>query len=404
MNFIQCYLDDVRKIVDRIDTDAIEAAIALLADVKRTEGRLFFIGVGGSAANCSHAVNDFRKLAGIEAYSPTDNVAELTARTNDSGWRSVFVDWLKVSRLSSKDAVFVMSVGGGDVNLDVSVNIVEALKLAKRVGARVLGIVGRDGGYTAQVADVCLLIPTVIASAVTPHTEAFQAILWHLLVFHPALREHEPKWGAHNVAANHLSTRAVFLDRDGVINEAIVREGRPYAPRCLNEVRIPAAVPDALSSLRDAGFRVVVVTNQPDVARGLMSVNEVEEINSYLLRTLAIDEIKTCVHDTNDACACRKPAPGALLAAAQEHGISLKQSYLVGDRWSDMEAGLRAGCTVIFIDHGYDEHQPRHVDYRVGSFAEAVHIILEQENRTGALGQPKELSRHESGETAARPR
>jgi D-sedoheptulose 7-phosphate isomerase len=196
MSFAQSYLQDVKTIVDRVDTNAIEAAVRLLVDLKSNAGRLFFVGVGGSAANCSHAVNDFRKLAGIEAYAPTDNVSELTARTNDSGWRSVFAEWLKVSRICRKDAVFVMSVGGGDVSRDVSVNVVEAIKLAKQVGARVLGIVGRDGGYTAQVADVCLLIPTVTASAVTPHTEAFQAILSHLLVFHPALRESEPKWGA----------------------------------------------------------------------------------------------------------------------------------------------------------------------------------------------------------------
>jgi D-sedoheptulose 7-phosphate isomerase len=196
MSFAQRFLQDVKEIADRMDIGAIETAVQLLVDLKHAEGRLFFIGVGGSAANCSHAVNDFRKLAGIEAYAPTDNVSELTARTNDSGWRSVFADWLKVSRICGRDAIFVMSVGGGDIQRDVSVNIVEAIKVAKQVGARVLGIVGRDGGYTAQVADVCLLVPTVTASAVTPHTEAFQAVLWHLLVFHPALRESEPKWGA----------------------------------------------------------------------------------------------------------------------------------------------------------------------------------------------------------------
>jgi D-sedoheptulose 7-phosphate isomerase len=167
---------------------------AALAALRERGGRLFLLGVGGSAGNCSHAVNDFRKLCGIEAYSPIDNVSELTARTNDEGWDTVFSEWLKVSRLSARDAVFVMSVGGGNLERNISPNLVSALKLAGTVGARVLGIVGRDGGYTATVADVAVIVPTVNPETITPHTEAFQAVVWHLLVSHPALKAHQTKW------------------------------------------------------------------------------------------------------------------------------------------------------------------------------------------------------------------
>ena len=166
----------------------------LLLKVKNEEGRLFFLGVGGSAGNCSHAVNDFRKIVGIESYAPTDNVSELTARTNDEGWTTVFSEWLKISKLTTKDAVFILSVGGGNLEKNISPNLVEALKYAKMVGSKITGIVGRDGGYTAEVADVCVIIPTVNANNITPHSEAFQSIVWHLLVSHPALKSSETKW------------------------------------------------------------------------------------------------------------------------------------------------------------------------------------------------------------------
>src|SRR6185312_722487 len=165
-----------------------------LAALRERGGRLFFLGVGGSAGNCSHAVNDFRKLAGIEAYAPTDNVSELTARTNDEGWETVFSEWLKISRLNSKDAVFVMSVGGGNLEKNISPNLVRALQHAKEVGATVLGIVGRDGGYTGTVGDVVVVVPTVNPETITPHTEAFQAVVWHLLVSHPSLKAKQTKW------------------------------------------------------------------------------------------------------------------------------------------------------------------------------------------------------------------
>ena len=168
--------------------------VALLVETRARGGRLFILGVGGSAANASHAVNDFRKIVGLEAYAPTDNVAELTARTNDEGWASVFVGWLQTSRLRAEDLVCVFSVGGGNVEHNVSPNLVAALQFARQVGTPIIGVVGRDGGYTAQVADACILVPTVNASHVTPHTEAFQAVVWHLLVTHPDLKACETKW------------------------------------------------------------------------------------------------------------------------------------------------------------------------------------------------------------------
>jgi D-sedoheptulose 7-phosphate isomerase len=194
MTFADSYLDEVLDVTRRLDRPAIERAAALLADVRAQGGRLFILGVGGSAANASHAVNDFRKIVGLEAYAPTDNVAELTARTNDDGWASVFAAWLRTSRLAARDAVFVLSVGGGDAEKNVSPNLVAALDEAKTVGARIIGIVGRDGGYTANVADVCIIVPTVNPVHTTPHAEAFQAVVWHLLVSHPALKANETKW------------------------------------------------------------------------------------------------------------------------------------------------------------------------------------------------------------------
>lgn len=194
MTYTQQHLAEAGDILGRFDVEAIERTATLLAETRARGGRLFLLGVGGSAANCSHAVNDFRKICGFEAYAPTDNVSELTARTNDEGWASVFVEWLKVSRLGKDDCVFVFSVGGGNVEKNVSPNLVSALQYAKQIGATILGVVGRDGGYTAQVAEACVIVPTVNPSNVTPHTEAFQAVVWHLLVSHPALKIAQTKW------------------------------------------------------------------------------------------------------------------------------------------------------------------------------------------------------------------
>jgi D-sedoheptulose 7-phosphate isomerase len=194
MSYAEQHLNEAVEIILKMDVTSIEKMADLLATVKADGGRIFFLGVGGSAGNCSHAVNDFRKIVGIESYAPTDNVSELTARTNDEGWATVFVEWLKISKLQSKDALFIFSVGGGNLEKNISPNLVEAIKLAKSVGAKVTGVVGRDGGYTAQAADACVIVPTVNAETITPHSEAFQAVVWHLLVSHPKLKANQTKW------------------------------------------------------------------------------------------------------------------------------------------------------------------------------------------------------------------
>src|SRR5271170_3083545 len=319
MTYAELHLAEAKKVIEQLDTAKIEQMADMLAALRSSQGRLFILGVGGSAANASHAVNDFRKIAGIEAYAPTDNVAELTARTNDEGWATVFDAWLRTSRLRPNDLVLVFSVGGGNLELNVSPNLVAALKYAKSAGAKIIGIVGRDGGYTAQVADACILIPTVNAEHITPHVEAFQAVVWHLLVTHPAVKLEQTKWES-TVAAGK-PRRAVFLDRDGVINRAIVRNGTPHPPATLDELEILPDVPEALHELKGHGFELLVITNQPDVARGTQTRDAVEGINRHLASTLPLDDIIVCYHTDQDNCSCRKPKPGMLLDAARKHDI-----------------------------------------------------------------------------------
>jgi D-sedoheptulose 7-phosphate isomerase len=201
LDFIRQYLLESKQILDQLNVAPIAAAVAVLAAAKERGGRLFILGVGGGAAHASHAVNDFRKLTGMEAYAPTDNVSELTARTNDEGWETVFLEWLKTSRLKDTDALLVISVGGGSLERNVSPNLVRALEYARQLGAGIVGIVGRDGGYTAEVADACVIVPTVNPASVTPHTEGFQALVWHLLVSHPALKSAATKWESVQAAA-----------------------------------------------------------------------------------------------------------------------------------------------------------------------------------------------------------
>jgi D-sedoheptulose 7-phosphate isomerase len=192
--YIEDYLLEASQIIDKLDRSQIQNMVQLICDVRDAGGRLFFLGVGGSAANASHAVNDFRKIANIESYCPTDNVAELTARINDDGWDTAFANWLKGSRLRSGDAIFILSVGGGNIEKNISVNLVKAIEFARSVKAKVLGVVGPNGGYTAKSADACVRIPVTSANTITPHSEAFQAVVWHLIVSHPELKVNEMKW------------------------------------------------------------------------------------------------------------------------------------------------------------------------------------------------------------------
>ncbi|QXO93536.1 SIS domain-containing protein [Methanospirillum purgamenti] len=193
-NYISGFLEDACSIIYSIDCNEIKKMIQILQKLRENNGRLFILGVGGGAGHASHAVNDFRKIAGIESYAPTDNVSELTARVNDDGWETIFENWLKESHFNKNDCIFVFSVGGGNEEKNISVNLVKALKLAKEIGSPVIGIVGRDGGYTAKVADACVIIPTVNEKTVTPQTEAFQAVIWHLIVSSPEMQKYEMKW------------------------------------------------------------------------------------------------------------------------------------------------------------------------------------------------------------------
>jgi D-sedoheptulose 7-phosphate isomerase len=373
--FSRQFLAEAKEVIDRLDAASIEKAAALLAQTRSSGGRLFILGVGGSAANASHAVNDFRKIAGIEAYAPTDNVSELTARTNDEGWQTVFESWLRVSRLRVNDLVMVFSVGGGDLEKNVSPNLVAALQYARTVGAKILGIVGRDGGHTAKVADVCILIPMVNPAHITPHTEAFQAVVWHLLVSHPAVKQQQTKW--ESTVAGSEPKRAVFLDRDGVINRASVRDGKPYPPANQTELEILPDVASALRDLKARGFALYVITNQPDVARGNQTREAVDAMHRTLLSTLPIDDIFVCYHDDKDDCDCRKPKTGLLLQAQRKYNVDFSRSYLVGDRWRDIDAGYAVGCKTILVDYDYRERKAAHPpDATVRSLREAADWIM----------------------------
>ncbi|MGB7846958.1 MAG: HAD-IIIA family hydrolase [Candidatus Acidiferrum sp.] len=374
--FAEQFLAESGQIIAKLDVSVLEKVAEIIAEVRASGGRMFLLGVGGSAANASHAVNDFRKIAGIEAYAPTDNVSELTARTNDEGWATVFESWLRTSRLRALDLVLVFSVGGGDLERNVSPNLVAALKLAKGVGAKIVGIVGRDGGYTAKVADACIVIPTVNPAHVTPHTEALQAVVWHLLVSHPAVKAAETKW--ESTAAQSEARRAVFLDRDGVLNRAVLRNGKPHPPATVAELKVIPDAKKALASLRAKGYKLLVVTNQPDVSRGITPRKAVDSINRKLASVLPLDEIFVCYHSDKDHCDCRKPKSGLLQEAAKRHNIDLATSFMVGDRWRDVEAGQNAGCRTILIENGYEERQPgRPPDVRVHSLLEAANWILQ---------------------------
>jgi D-sedoheptulose 7-phosphate isomerase len=339
-----------------------------LLELRAQGGRLFFLGIGGSSANCSHAVNDFRKICGIEAYTPTDNVSELTARTNDSGWESVFVDWLKGSKLSSRDGVLVLSVGGGNSEKNISVNLMRALDYAKEMGAKTLGIVGRDGGYTAKVADAYVVVPTVNPETITPHTESFQNLILHLIVSHPALKVSEMKW--ESVQAKE---RAIFLDRDGVINKVIFSDGRPASPRKLEDFVFTDGIHQATRQLRENGFRIIVVSNQPDLARGKITEGLLDKMTQRIRKEIPIDDVYICPHDDVHQCACRKPKPGMLLQAAQKWNLDLTRSFIVGDTQKDMEAGKAAACKTILLDAPYN--QDALCDFRAFSLRDALDIV-----------------------------
>jgi D-sedoheptulose 7-phosphate isomerase len=367
VSFSTQFLDEVQQIAQAIDAEAIEAVARILADT-RVSGRLFILGIGGSAGNASHAVNDFRKIAGIEAYAPTDNVSELTARTNDEGWETVFEAWLKESHLSHMDTLLILSVGGGNLEKNISPNLVRAIQYAQSIGSLVVGIVGRDGGYTAKVANACVIVPTVNLDHITPHSEAWQAVIWHLLVSHPLLKLRQTKWES-------MPCRAVFLDRDGTLTV------NPRPPKPTEGLVIAPGVQGALTRLKEAGFKLIMITNQPDIGRGNASQGLVDLTNAQLLKKFSLDKVYVCPHSDEHKCDCRKPRIGMFQQAAKDLNIDLKQSYMIGDSWRDVGAGIAAGCKMIWFRNiltppgthvlGKDPYQI------VTSLTEAADLILE---------------------------
>eukprot|EP00439_Symbiodinium_sp_Y106_P088921 s1_g1457.t1 len=323
--------------------------IKILSEVRSNAGRLFFVGVGGGAGNANHAVCDFRKLAGIESYSVSDNVSELTARVNDDGWDTSYANWLKVSRISSNDAVFVFSVGGGNREKNVSVNLVQALIVAEEAGAKIVGVVGRDGGYAAQVADACVVVPPINSSTVTPHTEAYQAVIWHLMVSHPALLTGEMKW--------------------------------------------ETGVGESLRSLSAAGYELFVTTNQPDHAKGkttLENILAVRDAFEEKLRQLGVtltDSYYCLCHPDGTTpgygapCACYKPSSHMVEKLAAAHNIDIGTSWMVGDRDGDMICGKGAGLRTIRLPDANPEAaagEGEKGDYQATDIVEATAIILQR--------------------------
>ena len=367
MSHSSLFLDEMREIAAKLQPDTIEQLASELAALRERGGRLFLLGVGGSAGNCGHAVNDFRKLCGIEAYAPTDNVSELTARANDEGWHTIFSEWLKVSRANQKDALLILSVGGGNLEKNVSPNLVTAIQEAKN--SQPQGVRHRrprwwlhqEGGRRGRG---------------DPHRRgvARDATLRSVPGRGLALSGVAPL----APASRHQVVSAIFLDRDGVINANILRDGRPVAPTTLEQFHLLPGVPEAVQMLKSAGFLVIVVTNQPDVRTGLTPLETVEAMHAEIRRQMPVDAIRACYHVDADRCNCRKPKPGLIVDAAREFGVDLASSYVVGDRWRDTAAGKAAGCLTVFVDYGYEQDGSNHPDIVVRSLPEAAARILDR--------------------------
>ncbi len=325
------FLTEAAKICRSIDARKIEQLAAELAALRERGGRLFILGAGGSAGNASHAVNDFRKLCHIECYAPVDNVAELTARTNDEGWETVFAGWLEVSRLGATDALLIFSVGGGDAERQVSVNLIRAIDHGSRAG-RPRFRRRREGGRLHRSEGRCRgrdpAARATLGDAVVRGVSSGGLALPGQ-PSRPAAADDEMV----SAVAEPLASRsAVFLDRDGVIVVPEFRDGRSYAPTTTEAFRLYDSAAHDLGRLKDAGYLLVVVTNQPDVGRGIIAPDTLEAMHRRLAAELPIDMIRTCIHDGKDGCACRKPKPGMLLAAAELLNIDFGASFMVGDR------------------------------------------------------------------------
>ncbi len=369
----RAYFDAVGEIAAAIDVAQVDAMARGLAAVRERGGRLFIVGVGGGAGHASHAVNDFRKLCLIESYAPTDNVSELTARTNDDGWDTSFTEWLAVSRLVADDALLVFSVGGGSREHNVSVNVVNAIERAHELGAAVYGVVGAPGGTLAQLADVAVVIraPDHLK---TPLVESFQAVVWHALVSHPELAARQGHWESTRRRPGRgpvSGARAAFVDRDGTINELVLdpRTGRPESPLRVEDVALIPGAAGALRRLAAGGWLLVGVSNQPAAAKGTARPEQLADVQARVLELLAaegarLDGFRICPHhpegvvpELTGPCDCRKPAPGMLLDAARELEIDLERSWMIGDTDSDVLAGAAAGCRTVLIEQEASSHK-----------------------------------------------
>ena len=375
MSYSKQHLREASEIVAKLDPTLCEKAVELLAAVRARGGRLFILGVGGSAANASHAVNDFRKLAGIESYAPTDNVSELTARTNDDGWPSVFAEWLKGSRLNGKDAILVLSVGGGSLEKNVSPNLVSALQLAKERGT----CDPRDRGPRRRTYRAgCRCGHCHPDSQSRKHHAPHRGIPSCGLAFVDFASDSQNR--RDEMGKHEVGRPAVFLDRDGVINRVAVRNGMPHPPSHVEEFELYDDVPDGCARLKAANFLLVVITNQPDVGRGTQSREAVEAMNLKMQSALPLlDRIEVCYHAGErygEPCDCRKPRPGLILRAAAQLNIDPKKSYVIGDRWRDVDCARAAGCRAILIRRGYKEPLREAPDFTVANFNEAVTAVL----------------------------
>ena len=359
------YFRAVADLAEAIDPRQIDAVVAGLAALRERRGRLFILGVGGGAGHAGHAVNDFRKLSHIESYAPTDNVSELTARVNDDGWDTTYVNWLEISRLHADDALLVFSVGGGSREHGISVNLVNAIEHAAQLGTPIYGIVSAPGGTLGELATVAILIDAPPALK-TPLVESFQAIVWHAFVSHPELAAQPGTWESHRG-----EVKAAFLDRDGVLNELVPHpeSGRPESPLRVDQVRLaPGAVEGALL-LMDAGFMLVGVTNQPAVAKATIDLAQLDAVQERVVGLLADAGVRfaafeRCLHhpeavvaELRGPCACRKPEPGMLLDLAARLGLDLKASWIFGDTDADIGAGRAAGCRAALVTHPGSAHK-----------------------------------------------
>ncbi|MBI4029773.1 HAD-IIIA family hydrolase [Candidatus Berkelbacteria bacterium] len=368
--FAQKYLEETAEITRQLDLEVIEKMAEILSEIKKKKGRLFFLGVGGGAGTGSHAANDFNKIAGISTVNLTDNFSLLTALVNDEGWESVFHRQAKMHRIGVSDGLFIYSVGGG--GLKTSPNIGPAINYAKRMGARVLGVVGKDTGETAKKADACLVVPKLAEERITPHVEDFQLLIDHLL-------------------SNFLNTikfeKAVFLDRDGVINRLILERGPRESPVHPDEFELLPGTLEGLTILKNEGYFLAVVSNQPNIAKGKTTLENhlaiEEKMDKLLGKEAAVDVYYYCPHHPDPEqvvirellldCECRKPKPGLLAQAINEWSIDPSSSWMMGDSETDIEAGRLASIP---------EEQLIHIGNHVSGLKEAAELVLKKRVNT----------------------